>query len=239
MPWADSATAEPSVGGLNDFGRDVVREMNRLGMLVDLSHVAPSTMHNALDTSEAPVVFTHSSCRALVDHPRNVPDDVLQRLSANGGVCMVALVTDFVSDACRLWRVAFREAVEEEGIDARDPEQRARVEAVLQKLPRPEVTIGEVVSHIEHVRDVAGVDHIGIGGDYDGTDIFPVGLEDVSGYPALFAELLDRGWSPDDCVKLAGWNVLRALRDAESVAVRLQKSVAPSLVRLEPSPTAE
>src|SRR5256885_2629431 len=168
-PWADAATAEPSVGGLNDFGRTVVKEINRLGMLVDLAHVAPSTMHDALDVSEAPVVITHSSCRALVDHPRNVPDDVLQRLAANGGVCMVGLVTDFVSDACRLWRIAVREG---------------------QDLPRPEVTISEVAAHIEHAREVAGVDHIGIGGDYDGTDLFPVGLEDPSGYPNLFAELL-------------------------------------------------
>jgi membrane dipeptidase len=217
-PWADAATAEPSVGGLNDFGRAVVKEMNRLGMLIDLAHVAPSTMHDALDATEAPVVITHSACRALVDHPRNVPDDVLQRLAANGGVCMVALVTDFVSDACRQWRIAVREGEDR---------------------PRPEVTISEVVAHIEHAREVAGVEHIGIGGDYDGTDIFPVGLEDVSGYPNLFAELLDRGWSQDDCAKLAGGNLLRALRDAESVAERLQKSTPPSLAKLELSPTAE
>jgi membrane dipeptidase len=167
-----------------------------------------------------------------------VPDDVLQRLAANGGVCMVALVTDFVSDAFRLWRVAFREAIEQEGIDARDPAQRPRVEALRQKSPSPDVTMAEVVAHIEHARDVAGVDHIGIGGDYDGTDTFPVGLENVSCYPALFAELLDRGWSRDDCAKLAGGNVLRALRAAESVANRLQTSVPPSLATLEPSPSA-
>ena len=143
--------------------------------------------------------------------------EMLQRLAGNGGVCMVAPVTDFVSEACRLWRIAVRQG---------------------QELPRPEVTMAEVVAHIEHAREVAGVDHIGIGGDYDGTDAFPIGLEDVSCYPALFAALLDRGWSRDDCAKLAGENVLRALRDAEAVAARLQKEVPPSLATLESSATA-
>jgi len=231
-PWADAATDEPAIGGLNDFGRAVVREMNRLGMLVDLAHVAPSTMHDALDVSEAPVVFTHSSCRALVDHQRNVPDDVLQRLAGNGGVCMVAPVTDFVSEECKAWRAAFRATLEREGIDPRDPAQQARADAVRAGLPRPDATLDDVVGHVEHAREVAGIDHIGIGGDYDGTDVFPVGLEDVSCYPVLFAALLERGWSKDDCVKLAGANALRALRDAEAVAERLGKEMAPSLATL-------
>ena len=201
-------------------------------MLVDLAHVAPSTMHDAIDVSEAPVVFTHSSCRALVDHPRNVPDDVLARLAGNGGVCMVSPVTDFVSEECRAWRAAFRSAIEREDIDARDPAHQARVDALRVELPRPDATLDDVVAHVEHAREVAGVDHIGIGGDYDGTDVFPVGLEDVSSYPALFAALLDRGWSEDDCVKLAGANALRALRDAEAVAERLRTETGPSLATI-------
>ncbi|MGA6164817.1 dipeptidase [Amycolatopsis magusensis] len=180
-PWADSATDEPVHDGLTDFGRDVVREMNRIGMLVDLSHVAPSTMRDALDVTTAPVVFTHSSCRAVNDHPRNVPDDVLARLAGNGGVCMVTFVPKFVS--------------------AKDS-----------------VGIEDVVEHLEHAREVAGIDHIGVGGDYDGVKSLPAGLEDVSKYPVLFGALLDRGWSEDDLTKLAGRNVLRVLRGAEDVA---------------------
>ena len=229
-PWADAATDEPAVGGLNDFGRAVVREMNRLGMLVDLAHVAPTTMHDALDATEAPVVITHSSCRTLVDHPRNVPDDVLARLPSNGGVCMVAPVTDFVSDACRQWRVDVREAVQRAGIDptAIDAAQRPKIEEIKASIPRPDATIADVVAHLEHAREVAGIDHVGIGGDYDGTDQFPVGLEDVSSYPSLFAALLERGWSRQDCINLAGANALRALRDSEAVAARLREEWPPS-----------
>ncbi len=179
--WADSATDEPVFGGLTDFGRDIVAEMNRLGMLVDLSHVAPTTMRDALDVVTAPVIFSHSSCRAVHDHPRNVPDDVLERLSANGGVCMVTFVPSFVSGGSP-------------------------------------ATVADVVRHVEHAREVAGVDHIGIGGDYDGVTELPVGLEDVSRYPVLFQALLDNGWSEADCAKLAGRNVLRVLRAAEDAA---------------------
>jgi membrane dipeptidase len=179
--WADSATDEPAAGGLTEFGRRVVTEMNRLGMLVDLSHVAPATMRDALDTSTAPVIFSHSSCRAVHDHPRNVPDDVLARLPENGGVCMVTFVPAFVTGA-------------------------------------PQATVADVVAHVEHAREVAGVDHIGIGGDYDGVSKVPVGLEDVSAYPVLFEALLDRGWTAGDCAKLACRNVLRVLRAAEAAA---------------------
>jgi len=215
VPWADSATDAVGVGGLAPFGRVVVTEMNRLGMIVDLSHVAASTMGDALDTTVAPVVFSHSSCRALVDHPRNVPDDILSRLAGNGGVCMVAFVPEFVSDDCRRWRLEVRERSEGESA----------------AVPRPEATIADVCDHIEHVREVAGIDHVGVGGDYDGTDWFPVGLEDTSGYPALFASLLDRGWSEQECAKVAGTNVLRAFGDVEAVARALQAATEPSVER--------
>ncbi|CAM03320.1 membrane dipeptidase [Saccharopolyspora erythraea NRRL 2338] len=222
VPWADSATDEPAVGGLNDFGREVVGEMNRLGMLVDLSHVAPATMRAALDVAEAPVVFSHSSCRAVADHPRNVPDDVLARLPGNGGVCMVTFVPSFVSEARASWDAELRESMRREGGDPRDLEAReafaARWEA---DHPKPGATTADVLAHVEHAREVAGIDHIGLGGDYDGVSDLPEGLDDVSCYPVLIAELLERGWSEDDCAKLAGRNVLRVLREAEAVAARL------------------
>jgi membrane dipeptidase len=218
VPWADSATDEPAVGGLSDFGREVVGEMNRIGMLVDLSHVAPTTMRDALDCATAPVIFSHSSCRAVTDHPRNVPDDVLARLAGNGGVCMVTFVPAFVSDAVVEWELGLKDAMAAAGADHRDLDERTAFVETWSGPPKPAASIAEVVAHVEHAREVAGVDHIGIGGDYDGVDVLPEGLEDVSGYPVLFAALLDRGWSEQDCAKLAGENVLRALEQAEEVA---------------------
>jgi membrane dipeptidase len=218
VPWADSATDEPAVGGLTDFGREVVAEMNRLGMLVDLSHVAASTMHDAIDCSTAPVIFSHSSCRAVTDHPRNVPDDVLTRLAGNGGVCMVTFVPYFVSNALVEWDKALQDAMAAAGVDHRDLDERSRFREGWSGPPMPPVGLDDVVAHVEHAREVAGIDHIGIGGDYDGVAFLPDELADVSCYPALFAALLERGWSEQDCAKLAGENVLRVLEAAEDVA---------------------
>jgi membrane dipeptidase len=216
--WADSATDEPVHGGLTGFGEDVVREMNRIGMVVDLSHVAPTTMRDALATTSAPVLFTHSSCRAVTDHPRNVPDDVLAALPANGGVCMVAFVPRFVSAAVAAWDERVQEAMAAAGADHRDLRARDAFVAAWDGPSCPRATLDDVVAHVEHARAVAGIDHIGLGGDFDGTADLPVGLEDVSTYPALFAALLERGWSEEDCAKLAGRNVLRVLRAVDDVA---------------------
>lgn len=217
VEWADSATDEPRAGGLTAFGREVVREMQRIGMLVDLSHVSPATMHGALDVATAPVIFSHSAARALCDNPRNVPDDVLERLAAGGGVCMVTFVPDFVSQERSDWQAGLLAEMERRGLDPRDLAQRQAVTAGWEAAhPAPQATLGQVADHIEHVREVAGLAHVGIGGDYDGAAGFPDGLADVSGYPALFAELLARGWPESDCAALAGGNILRVLRTAES-----------------------
>ncbi|RDI22916.1 dipeptidase [Lentzea flaviverrucosa] len=215
-PWADSATDQPEHGGLTEFGRDVVREMNRIGMLVDLSHVAPSTMHAALDTSVKPVIFSHSSCRQVADHPRNVPDDVLVKLKANGGVAMITFVPSFVSPRFAEWDAALRDAMTAAGANHADMGERKTFgEEWMVDHPAPTATLDDVVAHVEHAREVVGIDHIGVGGDYDGVQALPQGLEDVSTYPNLFGALLDKGWSEDDCAKLAGANVLRVLRDAD------------------------
>lgn len=216
VPWADSATDEPVAGGLTDFGREVVREMQRIGMLVDLSHTSPGTMSDALDAATAPVIFSHSSARALTDHRRNVPDAILRRLAGNGGVAMVTFVPAFVSAACLEWDLAAAAEARRRGLDYRNLSSRAELDDWVTANPEPVATIADVADHVEHVREVAGVDHVGLGGDFDGTGTLPAGLDDVSCYPGLFAELLERGWSEQDCGKLASGNILRVLRDAEA-----------------------
>ncbi|MFF5184140.1 dipeptidase [Streptomyces sp. NPDC000345] len=235
VDWADSATDEPRAGGLTAFGREVVREMNRLGMLVDLSHVAATTMRDALDTSSAPVVFSHSSARAVCDHPRNIPDDILERLPANGGVAMVTFVPKFVLQAAVEWTAAAGENLRAHGFFDLDttPEAMKVHRAFEEANPRPVATVATVADHLDHMREVAGIDHLGIGGDYDGTAFTPAGLDDVSGYPNLIAELLDRGWSRPDLAKLTWRNAVRVLGAAEDVARDLQSTRAPSHATIE------
>ena len=233
VPWADSATDEPDAGGLTTFGRQVVAEMQRLGMLVDLSHTAPPTMRDAFDAAEAPVIYSHSSARALCDHPRNVPDEMLARLPGNNGVCMVTFVPAFVSQQCREWHLGLDAEMKRRGLDPWDQASRAAREEYARRNPAPRATLAQVADHIEHVREVAGVDHVGIGGDFDGTEDLPDGLADVSCYPALIAELLERGWSEQDCLQLAGGNILRVMRETESASRAISALRGPSLARIE------
>ena len=217
VPWADSATDEPAVGGLSDFGREVVAEMNRIGMFVDLSHVSADVMRDALDVARAPVIFSHSGARAVCDINRNVPDDVLVRLPDNGGVCMVAFVSIFVAQHWADWYQETLDQVEAAGGDRR---RFADIDPALEKRfaedPPAPCTVAHLADQVDHVRAVAGVDHVGLGGDYDGASVFPVGMGDVAGYPLLFDELRSRGWSEAELAQLGHGNVLRAMREMEA-----------------------
>ncbi len=235
VPWADSCTDEPVSYGLSEFGREVVREMNRLGMLVDLSHVSPDTMRDALDTVEAPVVFSHSSARAVADHPRNVPDDVLERVAENGGVVMVSFVPSFVSQEVNGYYQSRDAERERLASIAGMSDEQSGIE--LQKWdgsnPAPDATLSQVADHIDHLREVAGVEHIGIGSDFDGIGSVPIGLEDVSTYPALTAELISREYSDEEILNILGRNVLRVMRQVEDSARRIQLERGPSEALIE------
>lgn len=233
--WADSATADPIHGGLTPFGKLVIAEMNRLGMLVDLSHVAPKTMQDALDVAVAPVIFSHSGARALTDHSRNVPDDVLRRVKENDGVVMVPWTPSFVSEKVRV-RGAVKDA-EEARLKALYPGQPETMKAALVRWeaanPTPRATVQDVADHIDHIVQIAGAEHVGLGADLDGITTTPEGLDSAAAYPNVFAELIRRGYTDEQLKGIAGLNVLRVMRKAEAVAARLQKERPPSDVRIE------
>jgi membrane dipeptidase len=230
--WADSATDDPKFGGLAPFGEEVVREMNWLGMLVDLSHVSPETMDDAIRVSQAPVIFSHSSARALNDVPRNVPDTILQRLPKNGGVVMVTFVPGFLSPKVAAWTKL--QDAERDRLAKQFPGDASAVTRGVEEWtaahPAPRATVADAADHIDHIRKIAGIDHIGLGSDFDGITAVPLGLEDVSKYPALVAELLRRGYQDDEIKKITGQNVLRVMREVEKVSRRLQSERGPSSV---------
>ena len=232
VPWADAATDKPVLGGLSAFGEEVVREMNRLGMLVDLSHVSADTMADAIRVSKAPVIFSHSSARAICAHPRNVPDEILKQLPENGGVVMVTFVPGFIApQAAENYQRTYEGMMKLQEQYAADPEKLRAAMAEFRKAnPSPKATLPMVADHIDHIRKVAGIDHIGLGGDFDGIDSVIEGLEDVSKYPALTAELLRRGYTDEDVRKILGLNILRVMRAAEKVSATLQASRPPSAV---------
>lgn len=233
--WVDAATDTPEHGGLSPFGEVVVREMNRLGMLVNLSHVSAEAMRDVLDVSRAPVIFSHSCAAALNSHPRNVPDDVLERIAEDGGVVMVNFGSYFIDRKITERHAAYK--AEELRLQTLHPGDPRAVEdgmaAWLERNPLWTVPLAELADHVDHIRSVAGVDHVGLGSDYDGISALPSGMEDVSGYPKLLVELLDRGWSREDIAKLAGLNLLRVMREAEAVAVELQASESPHEARID------
>ena len=232
VPWADSATDEPKLGGLSAFGEEVVREMNWLGMLVDLSHVSPDTMEDAIRVSQAPVIFSHSSARAIADVPRNVPDNVLRLLPTNRGIVMVTFVPGFLSSKVVAWGKL--QTAEQQRLRQQLPQdenaQKAALATWVKANPAPRATIADVADHVDHIRKTAGIDCIGLGGDFDGITSVPDGLEDVSKYPALTAELLRRGYKDDEIGKILGLNILRVMREAEKVATKLQSVRGPSAV---------